>query len=172
MLAVGLLTTGVLSVVEGLFYHISRPVLTFLLVNIVFLIIKLVTPMPLILVLSSIIWTAICTYSMAGRKYLFSHPKYKAGHVSKAWWVIYWYYFCFSAYKNCNARAAAGVPAAKTFFGYILSRFRFFAWENRNMGVAGIETDVSLRAVVGRCSSWWNLIDRESRIFISSRYAT
>ena len=33
--------TGVLAVVDGLFYHISRPVFLFLLVKIVFLIVKL-----------------------------------------------------------------------------------------------------------------------------------
>ena len=39
---VGLLTTGVLAVVDRPFYQISRPVFAFLLIKIVFLIIKLV----------------------------------------------------------------------------------------------------------------------------------
>ena len=43
MPAVGLPTTGVLTVVDRPFYHISRPVFAFLLVKIVILIVKLVT---------------------------------------------------------------------------------------------------------------------------------
>ena len=43
MPAAGLPTTGILAVVVGAFYHISRPVFAFSLVKIVFLIVKLVT---------------------------------------------------------------------------------------------------------------------------------
>ena len=41
--AAGLLGAGVLAVISGSIYHISRPVFAFLLVKIVFLIIKLAT---------------------------------------------------------------------------------------------------------------------------------
>ena len=41
--AAALLITGILTVVSELFYYISRPVFVFLLIKIIFLIVKLVT---------------------------------------------------------------------------------------------------------------------------------
>ncbi len=104
--------------------------------------------LPLIPVFSPIIWSATCICDIAGCKYLLFHPKYEAGHVSKAWAVVHWYYFRFIAHKNRKARAVAGVPAAGTPIWYILSRYRFVDWENRNVEVAGIETDRPSRAML------------------------
>ena len=45
-------------------------------------------------------------------------------------------------------RAVVDVPIARTFIRYIFSYFCFFAWENCNVKVVGIETDISSRAVL------------------------
>ncbi len=63
--------------------------------------------------------------------------------------IITWHLaFRFSTCKNCNIRVVAGVPIVRTPIWYVFSRFRFFAWENCNVGVADIETDVALRTTL------------------------
>lgn len=79
----------------------------------------------LIPTLSLIIWSATYICNMANYKYLFSYLQYEVGHISKAWSVIYWYYFYFSACKNCNIGAVAGLLAEAYLSNIFLAIFVF-----------------------------------------------